>query len=252
MKIISWNVNGIRAAVKNGFMAWFKKTMPDILCIQEVKAQEDSFPKEFKNIKDYNFYFSAAQKKGYAGTAIWTKQKPLQAIKKIGVTKFDAEGRFLFLEYPKFYLFNTYFPQSQRELARLKFKTEFNQAYLRFIKKFKNKPIILTGDFNVAHRPIDLANPKQNEKNAGFTQEEREFADQLLNQGYIDTFRRLHPKKVAYTWWTYRFNARARNMGWRIDYFFVIQDFIKNVKKAEVHDQIMGSDHCPVSLEIRD
>ena len=251
IKIISWNVNGIRAATRKGFMSWLLKEKPTILCLQETKAQEDDFPFEIKNLKNYHFYFSAADKKGYAGTAVLTKTKPLKIIDKIGVDKFDKEGRFLFLEFDKFYLFNTYFPHSQRELVRLPFKKEFNQTYLDFIKKFQDKPLVLTGDFNVAHRPIDLKNPKENEKNAGFTQDEREFVDQLIEAGFVDTFRYFHPQEVKYTWWSYRFNARKRNIGWRVDYFFVPHTFIKNVLRADILDGVLGSDHCPILLEIK-
>jgi exodeoxyribonuclease-3 len=249
-KIYSWNVNGIRATVRNGFMDWFTKEKPDILCLQEIKAHDDDFPPEIKNIPDYYLYHNQAQKKGYAGTAILTKIKPLKVIDKIGVEKFDSEGRFLVLEFEDFYLINTYFPHTQRELARLDFKQEFNEAYLQFIKQFKNKPIILTGDFNVAHQAIDLKNPKENERNAGFTIEERSFVDKLIKEDFIDTFRHFHSKDIKYTWWTYRFGARDRGIGWRIDYFFVQKSFLKNIKVAEILDDVYGSDHCPILIEI--
>jgi len=250
MKLYSWNVNGIRAAVRNGFLTELKKMKPDILCIQETKAHEHDIPEEISKLKGYYFYNNSAQKKGYAGTAILSKLPAQQVINKIGVKKFDDEGRFLLLEFDKFYLFNTYFPHTQRELARLDFKQEFNQAYLQFVKKFKDKPIILTGDFNVAHQEIDLANPKENERNAGFTIEERVFVDQLIKIGQVDSFRYLHPSLVKYTWWSYRFLARVRNIGWRIDYFFVPQKLVDKIVKAEVLDKIMSSDHCPIKLEI--
>ena len=255
-KIYSWNLNGIRAAKRNGFLEWLKKNNPDILCIQETKAQTEHLPEDLQKFSGYHSYFSDAKKKGYAGTCVLTKEKPVSVIKKIGIKKFDDEGRFLFLEFDKFCLFNTYFPHTQRELARLDFKMEFNATYLKFVKKMEKnpptgkKPIILTGDFNVAHQEIDLKNPKENVKNAGFTPEERAFAGKLIKSGYVDTFRHLHPKLVKYTWWTYRFNARARDVGWRIDYFFVPKTIIKKVKKAEVHDQTFGSDHCPISIDI--
>lgn len=249
-KIYSWNVNGIRAAVRNGFMDWFNKEKPDILCLQETKAHDDDFPPEIKNIPDYYLYHSQALKKGYAGTAILTRIKPLKIIDKIGVEKFDSEGRFLVLEFEDFYLINTYFPHTQRELARLDFKQEFNEAYLKFIRQFKDKPIILTGDFNVAHQAIDLKNPKENERNAGFTIEERSFVDKLIKEGFVDTFRYFHPKDIKYTWWTYRFGARDRGIGWRIDYFFVEKSFIENIRVAEILDDVYGSDHCPILIEI--
>ncbi len=250
MKLYSWNVNGIRAALRNGFLTEFKKLQPDILCLQETKAAADVIPVEIKEISGYYFYGNAAQKKGYAGTAVLSKFPAKKVITSIGIKKFDDEGRFLLLEFNKFYLFNTYFPHTQRELARLDFKQEFNAAYLRFLKKFKNKPVILTGDFNVAHQAIDLANPKENEHNAGFTPEERAFVVALLKAGYVDSFRYLHPRKVKYTWWSYRFRARVRNIGWRIDYFFVPGRIVKKMKQAEVLDEVTGSDHCPVYLEI--
>jgi len=249
-KIYSWNVNGIRATVRNGFMDWFNKEKPDVLCLQETKAQDSDFPPEIKNISHYYLYHSQALKKGYAGVAILTKIKPLKVIDKIGIDKFDSEGRFLVLEFSDFYLSNTYFPHTQRELARLDFKQEFNEAYLQFIKQFKDKPIVLTGDFNVAHQAIDLKNPKENERNAGFTIEERSFVDKLIKEGFVDTFRHFHPKDIKYTWWTYRFGARDRGIGWRIDYFFAQKSFLKNVKVAEVLDDVYGSDHCPILIEI--
>jgi len=252
LKLYSWNLNGIRAGSRHGFLTWLKETSPDILCVQETKAHFSDLPNELKNIPGYEIYFSDAKKKGYAGTAIFTKIKPLKITTGIGIEKFDDEGRFLLLEFDNFYLCNTYFPHTQRELARLDFKIEFNNAYLKFIQKLKKngKPIILTGDFNVAHKEIDLENPKQNERNAGFTKEERLFADQLIASGYIDTFRYLHPHTKKYTWWTYRFNARAKNIGWRIDYFFVSPDLKTKIRKAEIHDKTFGSDHCPISLDL--
>ncbi len=254
MKIYSWNVNGLRAAMRKGFLQWFKRAKPDIVCLQEIKAQSDTIPEEISQIKDYHLYLSPAEKKGYAGTAALSKKPAISVKKKIGKPKFDQEGRFLFLEYDDFYLFNTYFPHSRRDLERLDFKQEFNQAYLNFVKKKKNKPLILTGDFNVAHQPIDLARPQQNKKNAGFTAEERAFADELINKhGWKDTFRELHPRSEKYTWWSYRFNARERNVGWRVDYFLVKdKKLFKKVKKAQVHDKVEGSDHCPISLELAD
>ncbi len=250
IKIYSWNVNGIRAVARNGFVDWVSNTEPDILCLQEIKARKEDVPREVKKIKNYYFYSSSAEKKGYAGTAVLTKIKPIKVINKIGIDEFDKEGRFLLLEFDKFYLFNVYFPNSQRELRRLSFKKKFNEAYLKFIKKLKDKPLILTGDFNVAHKEIDLKNPKQNTKNAGFTIEERKFIDKLIEIGFSDSFRQLHPNKIQYSWWTYRFHARDKNIGWRIDYFFVSNSLIKQIKKAEILDNIYGSDHCPILIEI--
>ncbi len=251
LEIYSWNINGIRAAARKGLTQWIKSAQPDILCLQETKAQPNDFPPEISRCNGYNFYSASAQKKGYAGVAVLTKAKPLQVIGKIGIKKFDNEGRLLCLEFEKFYLVNAYFPNSQRELKRLSFKQEFNAAYLKFIKSLQDKPLILTGDFNVAHKPIDLKNPKQNEKNAGFTIEERKFIDRLLKEGFIDAFRFLHPKEVKYTWWTYRFHAREKGIGWRIDYFFVSKSIAPKIIKAEILDEAQGSDHCPVMIRIK-
>jgi exodeoxyribonuclease-3 len=251
MKIYSWNVNGIRAAVRNGFLDWFKKTKPDILCLQELKAHDEKIPDELKNLPGYHLYTSEAKKPGYSGTAILSKVKAKNIITKIGQPKFDSEGRFILAEFDKFKIFNTYFPHSQRELARLDFKLKFNNDYLKFIKKINTKRIILTGDFNYAHNEIDLANPKQNQKNAGYTEPERKFGDELEKLAWTDTFRHLHPKTQKYTWWTYRFNARERDMGWRIDYFFIRQEDLKYLKKASIYDKVKGSDHCPISIEIK-
>ena len=251
MKIYSWNVNGIRAVLRNGFMDWFNKVKPDILCIQEIKAQEDTIPDEIKKIPGYNLYFSAADKRGYAGTAVLSKGPAMKVENNILSPEFYSEGRLQFVEFEKFYLLNTYFPNTQPDLKRLDFKMKFNEEYLKFVNKKRNKPLILTGDFNVAHREIDLARPKQNVKNAGFTPEERAFAEKLIiENGWHDTFREFYPKEEKYSWWTYRFGARSRNVGWRIDYFLVRGELIKKVKKAEIHNDVMGSDHCPISIEI--
>ncbi len=250
MKIYSWNVNGIRAAYRNGFLTWLKKTKPDILCLQETKAQTEDFPEEILDLNDYYFYHSPAKKKGYSGTAIFSKIKPKQVIHKIGIKKFDDEGRFLFIDFGKFQILNTYFPHSQRELKRIDYKLEFNKAYLNFIKKHESKFLILTGDFNYAHTELDLTNPKQNKKNAGFTPDERKMGDTLAKRDWIDTYRHFNPNKQQYTWWSYRFNARKRNMGWRIDYFFLKQKYLKKIKSVKIHDKDLGSDHCPISLEL--
>lgn len=252
MKIISWNINGIRAAYRNGAFTWLSSQKPDFICLQETKANLKDIPEEIRNLNGYNLYLSPADKKGYAGTAIFSVKKPTKIISKIGIKKFDAEGRFLLLEFPNYKIFNTYFPHTQRTFARFDFKLKFNEAYLEFLKKIEtdNKPLILTGDYNYAHEPIDLANPKQNLKNPGFTLEERSFGDQLEKLGWIDIFRHLHPHTARYTWWTYRANCRARNIGWRIDYFFVKNNIISKVKRAEIFDQIKGSDHCPILLDI--
>jgi len=250
MKLYSWNVNGIRAVYRKGFLNWIKKANPDILCLQETKARAEDFPEEILDLNDYYFYSNSAQKRGYAGTAILSKLKPKKVITKIGVKKFDNEGRFLLLDYGKFKVFNTYFPHSQRELNRMEFKLEFNKAYLNFVKKLDSQFVILTGDFNYAHTEKDLANPKENQKNAGFTPDERKMGDSLEKLGWVDTYRYMNPDKIQYTWWSYRLHLRDRDIGWRIDYFFIKQKYLKKVKSAQIHDNIFGSDHCPISLEL--
>lgn len=245
--IYSWNVNGVRAVLRKGFMDWLDKADPDIVCLQEIKADESVFPQKLHDKEGYHIYVNSAKRKGYAGTAVLSTKKPLSILTGIGEEKFDSEGRIQVLEFDDFYLVNTYFPNSQPELKRLDFKIEFNQKYLEFVKNL-DKPVILTGDFNFAHREIDLANPKSNQKNAGFTPEERAYGDELIENGFVDSWRETHPEEVKYSWWTYRFGARNRNVGWRIDYFWLEKELMKKLKKAEIHNDVMGSDHCPVSV----
>jgi len=253
LKILSWNVSGIRACIKKGFFKWVYKAKPDILCMQEIKLSKKQLTGELKNPKGYCTYWNFAKKKGYAGVVVFTKEKPLKVETGIGVKKFDNEGRFLILHYKKFILVNAYFPHAHRTLSRLKFKLEFDDAYLKFVEKLKKKTrnLILTGDFNVAHKEIDLRNPKQNMKNAGFTPQERKWMDKFISKGYVDTFREFEKGPGHYTWWTYRFNARKRNIGWRVDYFIVSKQFMKHVKNAFILKGVMGSDHCPVGIELR-
>jgi exodeoxyribonuclease-3 len=230
---------------------WIVKRKPDILCIQETKAQPEQV---LMNLPSYNFHWSSAEKKGYSGVLTLSKEKSLSVKKGFGIKKFDEEGRFLQLEYDEFYLINLYFPNAQRELKRLDFKLEFNEELLKYVeilrKKSTNKGIILCGDLNVAHKEIDLKNPKTNMKNAGFSPEERESFTKFLERGYLDTFREFDQSPGKYTWWTYRSNARARNIGWRIDYFVINQNFQKNLKSAFILQDVMGSDHCPVGISI--
>ncbi len=254
MKIVSWNVNGIRACIKKGFFEWLYEAKPDILCLQETKIAEAELTKELMQPKGYHTYWNSGERKGYAGVSIFTKEEPIKVERGIGVEKFDEEGRFLILEYEKFWLVNAYFPHSQRELNRLKFKLEFNDAFLRFaenLTKTTTKMVIITGDFNVAHKEIDLKNPKQNEHNAGFTIEERRWVDEFLSKGYVDTFREFEKGPGHYTWWSYRFNARKRNIGWRVDYFFVPIQFLKNIKNSYILKDVLGSDHCPIGVEVK-
>lgn len=263
MKILSWNVNGIRAAIKKGFQDFLKKEKPDILCLQEIKISESTRKDEQFDFPNYNEYWNSAERPGYSGTALLVKSKKLN-VESIhngfGVDEFDKEGRVQtldlgspFLRGKGFYLVNVYFPNANHELSRLQYKLEFNNILLKHLKKLeKKKPVIVCGDFNVAHQEIDLARPKDNVGNPGFTYEEREWMDKFLQAGFIDTFRHQHPKKQEYSWWSYRFNARARNIGWRIDYFCVSAKIVKNVKKSFILNNVLGSDHCPVGIDILD
>ncbi len=247
--LVSWNVNGIRACLRNGFLEFLEKYKPDILALQEIKAKEDDIPMEVRYYEGYYKYFNPAKKKGYAGTALFTKIKPIKVEFGIGDEKFDSEGRVITAEYDKFYLVNAYFPNAQHGLARLDFKIEFDEKIHRYLNELRSKkPVVLCGDFNVAHKEIDLANPKQNEKNAGFTPEERAWMDKFLGDGYVDTFRMFTKEGGHYTWWTYRFNARARNIGWRVDYFVVSEDLKDKVKKSWIMSDVYGSDHAPIAM----
>jgi exodeoxyribonuclease-3 len=253
MKIISWNVNGIRAAHRKGFMEWLRKENPDILCLQETKAHPDQLGQELVNPGGYQTHWSSAEKKGYSGVALYLKDSPLQVSEGIGQAEFDAEGRTLVTEYPDFILYNGYYPNGQHDLGRVPFKLRYSDTVLSHAlknQKQKKKPIILAGDFNTAHKEIDLARPKQNEGNTGFLPEERAWIDKLVGQGFIDIFREFEPGPHHYTWWSYRAGARRKNIGWRIDYFFVTPDLKAQVQNAYLLPQVMGSDHCPVVIEL--
>ena len=253
MKLISWNVNGLRAAIKKGFKEFFEEAEADIFCIQETKMQQDQIDDEIKGIFDkYNCYWNSAVKKGYSGTAVFTKQKPINVTYGIGIQEHDQEGRIITLEFEKFYLVNCYTPNSKRELERLEYRMIWEDEIRNYLLKLnKTKPVILCGDLNVAHEEIDLKNPKSNRRNAGFTDEERGKMTQLLDAGFTDTFRYFYPtKENCYTWWSYMFNARANNAGWRIDYFIVSKSIEKEIKEAKIYSDIMGSDHCPVGIEL--
>jgi exodeoxyribonuclease-3 len=254
--IFTWNVNGIRAAVKNGLLDWIKMQSPDILCLQEIKADETQFPAELLELKDkYQFLINPARKKGYSGVAILTKKVAKDFQFGLDIDKFDLEGRIIIAEYEDFILYNGYYPNGQRDHGRVDYKLEFSEAVLQHAlknKKTKNKAIILCGDFNTAHHEIDLANPKTNKNTTGFLPHEREWMTRLIDHGFHDNFRLLHPQqKDAYTWWTYRGDCRVRNIGWRIDYFFTDDLALKLVKDCKIHPQILGSDHCPVELKIK-
>ena len=249
MKLISWNVNGIRACLKKGFEDFFKTIDADIFCIQETKCQEDQVELEFDG---YTSYWNSAERKGYSGTAIFTKNEPISVSYGIGIEEHDKEGRVITLEFEKFYMVDIYTPNSKRELERLDYRMVWENEvrnYLLELNKFK--PVIMCGDLNVAHNEIDLKNPKTNRHNAGFTYEERGKMTELLEAGFTDTYRYLYPdKENAYSWWSYMGRAREKNVGWRIDYFIVSKDIEKKIKDAKIHSQIYGSDHCPVELVI--
>ena len=248
MKFISWNVNGFRACLNKGFEEFFKNTDADFFCIQETKMQPGQA--DFKADGYYQYWYSA-EKKGYSGTAVFTKHEPLNVTYGLGIEEHDHEGRIITLEYEKFYLLCVYTPNAQRELARLDYRMKWEDALREYMKKLDStKPIIYCGDLNVAHEEIDLKNPKTNHFSAGFSDEERGKFSELLSAGFTDTFRELYPEKVQYSWWSYMYHAREKNVGWRIDYFVVSQRLFKNVKDSFILTEIMGSDHCPVGLEI--
>ena len=249
MKLISWNVNGLRAVVNKGFYDIFEDLDADIFCIQETKMQEGQLDINFDG---YEQYFNSAVRKGYSGTAIFTKIKPINVSYGIGIDEHDQEGRVITLEFEKFYLVNCYTPNAKRELERLSYRMKWEDDFRDYLINLdKEKPVILCGDLNVAHNEIDLKNPKSNRGNAGFTDEERSQMTNLLNSGFVDSFRYLYPDKTdCYSWWSYIGKAREKNIGWRIDYFIVSERIAKNIKEARIHPEIMGSDHCPVEVEI--
>lgn len=252
MKILSWNVNGIRAADRKGLFNWFQNTQPDILCLQEIKANPDQFPPHLKNTPDYHVYIHQAQRKGYSGVATYSKSKPKQVKHGFGIDRFDTEGRTLITEYEDFVLFNIYFPNGKQSKQRLEYKLDFYDTFLSYADNLKaeGKNIIVCGDFNTAHKEIDLARPKANETISGFLPIERAWIDTFIDHGYVDTFRHFNKKPDQYTWWSMRTRARERNVGWRIDYFFVNKEFIPKIKNAFILDEIMGSDHCPIGIDI--
>ena len=249
MKLVSWNVNGIRAVLTKGFQEFFKEVDADIFCIQETKCQEGQVDLSFEG---YESYWNSAEKKGYSGTAIFTKIKPISVKYGIGIEEHDKEGRVITLEFKDFYMVNIYTPNSKRELERLDYRQIWEDEIRKYLLNLnKTKPVIMCGDLNVAHKEIDLKNPKTNTHNAGFTIEERNKMTELLNAGFIDTFRYLYPEKTdSYSWWSYMRKAREKNVGWRIDYFIVSDDLKKKIKEANIYQDIMGSDHCPIGLEI--
>lgn len=248
LKLISWNVNGLRACVGKGFLDFFHQQQADFFCVQETKLQPGQIKLE---LPGYHQYFNSAQRKGYSGTAIFTRKQPLSVTMDFGGPQHRQEGRVITLEMPSFYLVNAYVPNSQDELARLDYRMQWEDDFRQWIRALdQKKPVVCCGDLNVAHQEIDLKNPRTNRHNAGFTDQERAKMTTLLDSGFTDTFRWLHPDEIAYSWWSYRFRAREKNAGWRIDYFLVSDRLREKVRMASIHSDVLGSDHCPVSLEI--
>jgi len=250
MEIISWNVNGIRAVYKKGFLRWLGKTNADIVCLQEIKSNPTQLPSDLINPKNYYSYFNPALKKGYSGVVVYSKRKVLESGKKLGMERFDKEGRILKLKFPNFLLINIYLPHGGRQKENLDYKLEVYRHLLNYLKKIKNKNIVLIGDFNVAHQEIDLARPKSNKDNIMFTPKERKQVDKIIDLGFIDTFRKFHKDNGHYTWWPYGFKARQRNLGWRIDYTFISRSLVPKIKNAFILNKINISDHCPIGIEI--
>jgi exodeoxyribonuclease-3 len=249
MKLISWNVNGLRACEGKGFSDIFRQLDADFFCLQETKMQPGQLDLQFEG---YESYWNSADKKGYSGTAIFTRHKPLNVTYGIGIDEHDHEGRVITLEMPQFFLVCCYTPNSQDGLKRLDYRMTWEDAMRDYLKSLdRQKPVIYCGDLNVAHEEIDIKNPKTNRRNAGFTDEERQKFSELLSEGFIDTFRTLYPDEVTYSWWSYRFHAREKNAGWRIDYFVTSQRLLEHIKDAKIHTDIMGSDHCPVELQLK-
>jgi len=250
MKLISWNVNGLRAVLKKNFLEFLAAEKPDVLCLQETKCTPDQVEQLWP--ASYTTFWNCAEKKGYSGTAIFTKERPLKVTPHIGVTEHDKEGRVLTAEYADFFLVNVYVPNSKRELTRLAYRQQWDKDFLAYLKKLeKKKPVIWCGDLNVAHTEIDLSNPKANAKNHGFTPEERAGFDAVLKAGFVDTFREFEKSGGHYTWWSLMSNARARNIGWRLDYFLISQSLRPRLKRATILPQVIGSDHCPVVIELK-
>lgn len=250
MKLISWNVNGIRAMLRKGHLAEIEALDPDIFCVQETKAHPDQVDIEFSQYPHH--YWNAAEKKGYSGTAIFSKQKPKHVEYDIGIAKHDKEGRVITLEFPKFYLVNVYTPNAGEGLKRLAYRQGWDEAFRKYVKKLdKKKPVVICGDLNVAHKEIDIARPDDNHMSAGFTDEERAGFTKFLDAGFLDTFREVNQEPDQYTWWSYRTRARERNIGWRIDYFCISKAFRRRMKDATIYPKILGSDHCPIGLILK-
>ena len=252
MRLVSWNVNGIRAAVRNGLWDWLTSHQPDILCLQETRISPDQLTERMRHPPGYHAHWHSAERRGYSGVSLLTKLEPLTVGTGFGELRFDAEGRVLVAAYPQFTLLNVYFPNGRRSHERVVFKIEFYDALLGFCSQLRagGRPVIVCGDLNTAHQPIDLARPRENARTSGFLPEEREALGRWLEGGLVDVFRLLRPEAEEYTWWTYRFHARARNIGWRIDSFLVDQDLVPRVQGARILGDVTGSDHCPIELEL--
>jgi len=252
MQIISWNVNGIRAIEKKDFISWVEETQPDILCLQETKAEVTQLSEKLINISNYTSYFHSGEKKGYSGTAVYYKNEPLSIKTGLSNPRFNKEGRTIIMEYVDFTLYNVYFPNGQKDEERLQYKMDFNRCIQKDIKALldSGKNVIVCGDINTAHCEIDLKHPKENSKRSGFLPEERAWITEFLSIGMVDSWRVQHPDEVKYSWWSTRFNARKTNAGWRIDSFFVSEGFMNRIEKTEILDEVMGSDHCPITLTI--
>jgi len=253
MKLYSWNVNGLRAVAKKGFSDFLTTQHPDLLCLQEIKAQEDQLEKSITQIADYKLFIHSAERKGYSGTAVYYREEPLSIKTGLSDDQFNHEGRTIIMEYPEFTLFNIYFPNGQKDETRLSFKMAFYDCLLKDVNALvaQGKKVIVCGDVNTAHQAIDLKNPKSNAKRSGFLPMEREWLDHFFSEGYTDTWRYLHPDTIQYSWWSYRFNSRKNNAGWRIDYFFMSNNALPLLKNATIHSDILGSDHCPISIELQ-
>jgi len=252
MRLLSWNVNGLRAVYKKNFLDWFDAQQADIYCLQETKSHKNQLPEKLIERPGYESYFAQAERKGYSGAAVWTKEKPTNVSYELGIPRFDSEGRLIQVEYPDFILFNVYFPNGKASRERLQFKMDYYETFLKKMAELlkQNKKIVICGDVNTAHKEIDLARPKENEKVSGFLPTEREWIDRLLQLGFIDTFRQFHPEPGNYSWWDYKTKARERNVGWRIDYFFISDNLKSNLKYAFIQSEINGSDHCPIGIDL--
>lgn len=250
-RLLYWNVNGLRAAHKKGFLDWLRKESPDVCCLGEIKAVEDQIPGELREIEGYHCHYLGADRPGYSGVALLTKQRPLAVRRGMGLSHFDSEGRVISADFGPFVLINTYFPNGKASAERLDYKMAFYEAFLDYLDSLGGRKVVICGDVNTAHKEIDLARPKENAKFSGFLPEERAWIDRLVSHGYLDTFRMFDERQGQYTWWDMKTGARARNVGWRIDYFFASSSLKDNVVGASIMPEVTGSDHCPISLDLR-